>query len=404
MSIFKPADILLPREVPFEKWAVIACDQFTSEPEYWQQIEEEIGTCPSTLRLILPEYKLRDDNSEEISKINATMLQYLDKNIFQEYPQSYIYVERTLKNGTIRKGIVGALDLEEYSYEPKAKTSIRATEKTVLERIPPRVQIRQDAALELPHILLLYNDPQDLLIGWMEQHKSDLPLLYDFQLIGNGGRIQGWLVNGQNQEQFTALLQNFICEIKADDKENMVFAVGDGNHSLATAKTCYDNLKTAGIVDTPARYALVEIENIQDEAQQFEPIHRILKNIDVSNLLQNLESKYGSADGTPLTWLSAGKRGTIKLKLCNNMLMVKLLQDFLDEYLQSHSGSIDYIHGEAAVEKLSAEADSLGFLLPSFDKNLLFNSINANGVLPRKTFSMGHAEEKRYYIEARRIK
>ena len=388
MSIFTSADILLPQKTSMEKWAVIACDQFASEPAYWQQVRDFVQDAPSALGLIWPEAELDDDANVRIGSINRTMSDYLSQDLFRTYPDTFIYVERTLLSGKIRRGIVGALDLESYDFTPHTDLPVRATEKTVVERIPPRVNIRKNAPLELPHVLLLCDDPGQIIFSAID--KSSLPVVYDFDLMLGGGHITGWLLQGAQANS----LKSAICAYEALGKQ-VAYAVGDGNHSLASAKACYETSK-----DPAARYALVELENIHDDSQEFEPIHRIIKGTDPDALLSALPQ---SEHGECVQWFSGERQGVVKLQLAPGQLSVGALQNFLDEYLQTHPGETDYIHGDDSLKQLSAKADSIGFLLPAMEKAQLFPGIIADGVLPRKTFSMGHAQEKRYYLEAHLI-
>ena len=411
MNLFEPANILIPKGVEMDKWAVIACDQFTSQPEYWERVEETVGDAPSTLKLIFPEAKLGEESTEMVSKIRENMEKYLAEGVFEEYQNSYIYVERTLLDGSIRKGIVGAINLDEYDYTPYSLAGIRATEKTVVERIPPRKVIRENAVMELPHILLFADDEKDVMCGYLESVKNELPKLYDFELMEEGGHICGWLVSGDALEAFTEKMEaygDFIVQKYMDSKKMpMMFAVADGNHSLATAKACYEDikLKNAGkdMSNHPARYALVEIVNIHDDAQKFEPIHRIVKNVDVNAILGALILDSCAEEGYPIRWYSGEKQGIAYLDPVKGQLPIGILQNFLDEYLSVHLGVIDYIHGEDVLKELSKEANSIGFELPAIDKNKFFKGIIEDGVFPRKTFSTGHAQEKRYYLEARKI-
>lgn len=410
MSIFGATNILLPNTESFEKWAVIACDQFTSQPEYWQEVKETVGPVPSSLNLVLPECYLQPGYEKLIPGINANMQKYLDEELFKVYPDSYIYVERTLMSGAIRKGLIGAVDLEEYSYAANASCAIRTTEQTVLERIPPRVTIRENAPVELPHIILFCDDAKDKLIGTCEANKADYPVLYDFDLMCGGGHITGWLISGEAKKAIDKCFADYVtaCEKKYAGKTAVVLAVGDGNHSLATAKTCYENVKAKlGIeaaVQHPARYAMVEVENIQDAAQEFEPIHRVITNCDVKHLLDTMQKEICAEDGYPVECVFGSEMKTVSIDPAKGKLAVKTVQDFLDEYLKENKGEIDYIHGEATVKELAVADNALGLILPSFAKEALFDSIQDKGALPRKTFSIGHAQEKRYYLEARKIK
>ncbi|MBQ8857973.1 MAG: DUF1015 domain-containing protein [Lachnospiraceae bacterium] len=411
MNLFEPADILIPKDLEMEKWSVIACDQFTSQPKYWERVEETVGEAPSSLRLIFPEAKLGEESAGMVSKIKETMESYLEESVFAEYKNAFIYVERTLLDGSIRKGIVGAINLDEYDYTSHSLSGIRATEKTVIERIPPRKVIRENAVLELPHILLFSDDEKDIMCGYLESVKEELPIVYDFDLMEGGGHICGRLVAGDKVDALLGKLEeygDFIQQKYADSKKTpMMFAVADGNHSLATAKACYEDirLKNPGenLLNHPARYALVEMVNIHDEAQKFEPIHRIVKNVDVNALLGALILDSCAEEGYPIKWYSGEKHGTIYLDPAKGQLPIGILQNFLDEYLSVHLGVVDYIHGEDVLKDLAKEANSIGFALPVIDKNKFFKGIIEDGVFPRKTFSTGHAQEKRYYLEARKI-
>ena len=410
MKTFAPANILLPQNVNFEKWAVIACDQFTSQPEYWQRVRENVGEAVSTLNLVFPEAELSVDRAERIKSINENMEKYLAEDIFTEYKDAYVYVERTLKNGVVRKGIVGVIDLEQYDYNADSKSAIRATEQTVLERIPPRVEIRRNASMELPHVLLLCDDEKERIIEPLTEKKAELPKIYDFDLMEGGGHIEGYLLQGTEvdtiNEAIAAYEADVIAKYEDSGKAPMTYAVGDGNHSLATAKACYEELKAKcgaeNVVNHPARFALVELENIYDEAQVFEPIHRLLTNVNVKALLENLQAEIGG-NGTAIKWFANGEAGELKINDENGELPLEVIQVALDKYLKANAGEIDYIHGDETLEQLSQKENTIGFLMPNVTKNAFFENIVNNGVMPRKTFSMGEAEEKRYYLEGRRI-
>ena len=413
MSVFLPADILLPKTDDFAKWAVIACDQFTSDNAYWNRVREFVGDAPSALRLILPEALLGSDNEDgHIRTINESMRQYLEEDRFVCYPNSYIYVERTLENGSIRKGVVGMVDLEAYSFEEGADCAIRATEKTVVERIPPRVRVRRDASLELPHILMLSDDFDQQLLKPIEERKKTLKPLYDFDLMEDGGHISGWLVSEEEAAALDRRLAEYAetCKTQfADITEHPpIFVVGDGNHSLATAKTCYEQWKKEhpgeDASSHPSRYALVELESIHDASLVFEPIHRIVTDVDPEEILQTLRDTCCADNGYPIRWHAGQKTGMLCLDREKGELAVAVLQNFLDEYLSKHEGEIDYIHDDEALIELSKRERAIGFLLPSMEKGQLFRGVIADGCLPRKTFSMGHAREKRYYLEARKIR
>ena len=411
MNLFEPANILIPKMETMEKWAVIACDQFTSQPEYWERVAAYVGEDKSALKLIFPEAKLGEESSDMVEEIKVTMESYLADGTFAEYEDSLIFVERTLLDGSIRKGVVGAINLDEYDYSSYSLSGIRATEKTVVERIPPRKVIRENALVELPLILLFSDDEKDFMCGYLESVKEELPLLYDFDLMEGGGHITGRLVKGEHLACFTEKMEaygDFIVHKYRDSKKiPMMFAVADGNHSLATAKACYEDIKLKNpgvdLSNHPARYALVEVVNIHDEAQKFEPIHRIVKNVDVNAILGALILDSCAEEGYPVRWYSGEKHGVIYLDPAKGQLPIGILQNFLDEYLSVHLGVIDYIHGEDVLKELSKEPNSIGFELPVIDKQKFFHGIIEDGVFPRKTFSTGHAQEKRYYLEARKI-
>lgn len=411
MNIFKSTDILLPKDAALEKWAVIACDQFTSDPAYWQRVRATAGEGLSTIHLILPEADLGSANeAEAVKSINAAMERYLKEDVFAVYPDSYVYVERTLLDGSVRPGLLGAVDLEEYNYNVGSASAIRATEKTVLERIPPRQRVRKDAPIELPHVLMLCDDDKMQLIEPIRAVRDTLPKLYDFELMEQGGRIQGWLVQGEQAKAFDDRLAAFAATVHekyADLGGSILLAVGDGNHSLATAKSCYEAMKAAApgadLSNHPARYSLVELENIHDPSLVFEPIHRILENVDGEKLIADISSVCAEG-GYPVEWVMGEASGTICLDKAKGELAVAVLQEFLDRWLAENGGSIDYIHGDDEVRQLAQKPNAVGFLLPAMEKHQLFRGVISGGALPRKTFSMGHAREKRYYLEGRKIK
>lgn len=401
MAIFTGADILLPKNQDFSRWAVIACDQFTSQPEYWDAVSKEVGKNPSTLHMILPEVLL-PGTDEQISAIHRTMEDYLAGGLFAEHKDSFIYVERTLLDGKIRKGLVGALDLDQYDYHPDTAAPVRATEATVQERIPPRMRVRRGAALEMPHVLLLCDDEKKTIIEPLAEEKANMEKVYDFSLCGGGGRIQGWLLSRALTAQVNEKLSAYEQE-----KTPLTYAVGDGNHSLATAKACYEELKKnnpgTDMSGHPARFALVELENLHGEAQQFAPIHRVITHTQPGKLLAYLAAVCTGEITCPIPWFSGNEQGVLQLGVQPGQLPLAALQQALDAYLDENAGEIDYIHGDEVVQQLAREQDAVGFLVPGIEKNQFFQSIVTDGILPRKTFSMGHAREKRYYLEARKI-
>jgi len=397
---FLPADIVLPKDADVQKWAVIACDQFTSDIAYWNRVRDYVGDSPSALHMILPEAELETKTEDTINRINDTMLQYLHDDVFVHYPQCFIYVERTLVDGSIRKGIVGAVDLEEYDYHPYSKAKIRATEQTVLERIPPRVEIRKGAAIELSHIIVFCDDTRFSLIEPIAEKLMHLKKLYDFDLMENGGHISGWLID----EKTSAELKESIHQYEALNPGEARYLVADGNHSLATAKHCYEACKQNDPAkDYPCRYAMIELENIHSPAICFEPIHRIMTQIDPDRLLKDMETVC-EPNGCPITWVSGDRRGVVHLALHKNELPIAAMQRFLDKWMDVNGGVIDYIHDDDALVSLASNEQTVGFLMPGMNKSELFTYVAAGNILPRKTFSLGHAVEKRYYLEGRLIK
>lgn len=417
-SCFVPADILLPDfdRVDGERWAVIACDQFTSRPEYWERAGELVGDSPSTLRLILPECRLADAECV-LPKIIGCMEEYLS-DIFREYKDTMIYVERRLPTGRVRRGIVGAVDLECYDWRPGTMTLVRATEGTVPERIPPRVKIRNRAPLELPHIMLLVDDPEKSIIEYFAGRKEKLVPAYDFGLMLGGGHISAWLVDSEGIDHVTREIARLSDPGLAAQKYGvrqdvpLAIAVGDGNHSLATAKAVYEQVKAElgeAALSHPARYALAELVNIHDEALAFEPIYRVVFNTDPEELVGEFKEYCarlcGGAPGQELRILADGEEEIVKVGTPEHRLAVGTLQKFLDEYQKAHKEvTVDYIHGEAEVVSLASRPRTVGFLYAGMAKGELFKTVICDGSLPRKAFSMGHAEEKRYYVEARKIR
>ena len=419
---FRPADILLPRDCDLSLWSVVACDQYTSQPEYWQRVEERVGRAPSALRLILPESCLEGPDVEtDIMEINTTMSRYLREGRFQEYPDSIFYVERTLDSGAVRRGLIGMVDLEQYDYEPGSGAPIRATEGTVLSRIPPRVAVRKNAPIELPHVMLLADDPDRTVIEPLSEHTDEMEPLYDFELMEQGGHLRGWRLTGEQKEQVHTALAALADPAAfrnryhlVEDLPVLLFAVGDGNHSLATAKECYERQKRLTPpehwANLPARYALVELDNLHDASLEFEPIHRLVFGAKPEELLEALTEYYpgakrGDGDGHKLAYVYGETQGVVSVPDPAAQLPVGTLQNFLDWYLARHKGvRVDYIHGEDVVRKLAAQPDTVGFLLPAMGKEELFPTVIRDGVLPRKTFSMGEAHDKRFYLEARRIR
>ncbi len=424
--------VYLPKPgVDLKKWAVIACDQFTSEPEYWQEVEQIVGDAPSTLNLTFPEVHLEKPGEENrIKNIQLTMRSYLEKGILQPR-DGLIYVERTV-SGKTRKGIILCLDLERYDYNKGSSSLIRATEGTIVDRLPPRIKIRQGAVMELPHILVLIDDPNGTVIEPLAADKAKLEKLYDFDLMLDSGHLAGYAVNEAHEDQVIDALrglanpETFAAKYGIDtDQPVLLFAMGDGNHSLATAKAIWEKMKLEAGMDHPSRYALVEIENVHDEGLEFEPIHRVLFGLK-KDLFAAPEKTFGANFSyTPVSsrvemiqrvdnaivqkqavgLVGGGKQfGVIEIANPTSNLAVGTLQSFLDEFLKNGGAEkIDYVHGEDVVERLALQAGNAGFYLAGMHKNELFKTVILDGALPRKTFSMGEAREKRFYMEARKI-
>ncbi len=426
-------EILLPKNIDLKSWSVIACDQYTQDKPYWKKAAESAGSAPSTLNLIFPEVYLNDgDGDERIKKIHESMKSYLDSGIF-ESGEECVYIERKTEYGRTRKGLVLAVDLEKYEWKPDSKALIRATEATVPERIPPRMKIRTGASLELPHIMLLANDPEDLLVGGAGKLAKNSSSVYDGDLMINSGHITGWAVKGSEAENLLEKALSSLAKAGTDkDGNTFLFAVGDGNHSLATAKAVWDEHKKTlsgdDLVNSPVRYALVEIVNIYDEGLTFEPIHRVIFNQDAGQMILFIEEKLGggvksfesekeleefvadkSAKGARYGFITTvgGTEKLCALQTEITDLAIAALQPVLDEYLDEHSkdkkNDIDYIHGTEDVVKLGKQENALSILLPPIAKDSFFATINGRGPLPRKSFSMGEASEKRFYVEARRL-
>lgn len=393
---FSTADILLPKK-NFENWAVIACDQYTSEPEYWDNVRKSAGDKPSALDIVLPEVYLSGDNSNRIEKINANMQKFVENGVFELYQDALIYVERIQSDGKLRHGLVGKIDLENYDYRSGSKAEIRATEQTVVSRIPPRVEIRKNASVEMPHVMLLFDDVKDVIFTYLSENTDKFKKIYDFKLMCNAGSIKGYLLDDTAKQ--TVLLA--LDDLKQKNN-GFLFCVGDGNHSLATAKECYRQNP-----NELSRYALTEIVNIHDPALQFEPIYRVVFGVEPETLIDDFVKTVGEYNGTDaqkFVCVYGEKMREISVKPTSK-LAVGTLQTFLDDYVKTHNGiEIDYIHGENSLKKLSARENTVGFLFDGMQKSELFDAVNSDGSLPRKTFSMGHADDKRFYIEARKIK
>ncbi|MBQ2966862.1 MAG: DUF1015 domain-containing protein [Clostridia bacterium] len=417
---FTRADILLPKFAKdaekMKKWSVVACDQYTSEPEYWNEVHAITKDEASTLYVTVPEIYLNDaDIEERIQNTNATMQTYMENDIFDEYKNSYIFVERTLRNGVKRLGIVGAVDLEEYDYTITSKTKIRATEGTIVSRIPPRLKVRKDAPIELPHIMLLIDDTDCDIIESNAKIKDSFEKVYDFDLMQDSGHLTGYKLSDSAADsldkKLSALsdLDSFNAKYGVQESAPLVYAMGDGNHSLATAKTNYENLKKEigeeKAKNSPARYALCELVNLHDKSLVFEAIHRVVFDVNGNDFIKALEAEYTisydeNAKGQSFIFVFEGKEQKITVTDPTEYLTVATVQKTLDTL----GGEIDYIHGEDVVKSLCENPKNFGIIFDAMDKADLYKSVILDGALPRKTFSMGDACDKRFYTEARKIK
>lgn len=410
----RPAQILLPAAgVKPETWACIACDQYTSEPEYWEKAFAVAGDAPSAIRLILPEYNLKNSESM-IPQIHSTMADYLAQGLLTPAVNpGFILCERTIASGT-RLGLVCAVDLEQYSFEKGSLPLIRPTEQTITDRLPPRLKIRRGAPVELTHIMILIDDPDRTVLEPLQADKAALRKVYDFDLMMNGGHLAGWAVDSAEKLAQVDRSLNALMDTKGEHP--LLLAVGDGNHSLATAKAYWneirEGLSEAERENHPARFALCEIVNIHDEALLFEPIYRILTGTTRSAVMADWKA-YAEAKGMSLaadgsdhrfTVVSADGEETVAVLNPEGAIPCETIQKFLDAFLAKHpEAGIDFIHGEGSLRALAAKPETVGFLLPDIDKHSFFKDVEKLGVLPRKTFSMGEADEKRFYMEAKKI-
>ena len=424
--------VLLPRtDIELDKWAVIACDQFTSEPQYWQSVEQIVGAAPSTLALILPEaYLGQTDELDRIRQIQATMRRYVTTGILQPH-EGMVYVERDVA-GKRRKGLVLALDLERYDYTAGSSSLIRPTEGTIVDRLLPRIQVRQGAELELPHILVLIDDADCTVIEPLAESKAELEVLYSFDLMRNSGHLAGYALSEALQHRAIGALRN-LAEPRAfttkygltAESAPLLFAVGDGNHSLAAAKALWARSKSHVGMSHPSRFALVEVVNVHDSGLVFEAIHRVLFGLKldlpsalatffgtsmVYTTVSNFQDMAREVDAAPPEKQRVGLVGggtqfaVIEITSPPSSLAVATIQAFIDQLIQAGDGQrVDYVHGMDVLHRLGLQTGNAGFYLPALRKSDLFKSVIVDGALPRKTFSLGEARAKRFYMEARRI-
>ena len=431
--------VLLPsKNIDLQRWAVVACDQYTSQLEYWQEVEKLVQNSPSTLNLIFPEVYLEAPGKQErIKKIVKSMKEYLSKGYLQETDPCLILVDRKTKNVASRKGLILSIDLEKYDYNKGSSSIIRATEGTILERLPPRIEVRKDAIIELPHILVLIDDPEKTVIEPLFSKLGTYEKIYDFDLMLDSGYLQGYKISEERDIirviqalEDLAEKKTFERKYNVQDKPVLLFAMGDGNHSLATAKAVWEQKKEKindekKLEEHPARFALVEIVNVHDEGIKFEPIHRVVFNIpeDFFEKMDQFFKNQGStfsfkkfksekeiakvlskkSKAHLIPYYKENELGIITIKNPKKNLVVGSLQAFLEEIGKNSGITIDYIHGEEVVKNLASKKGNMGFLLPSMKKEDLFKTVILEEALPKKTFSMGEASEKRFYLEARKI-
>ena len=415
--IFRPCEILLPKDCDMGKWSVVACDQFSSQPEYWDALDRYVADAPSTLRLMLPEaYLETKDQLEQAELINAKMREYLDAGVFRALPDSYVYVERTLAGGAVRRGLAGVLDLEAYDYSRDSGSPIRATEGTIESRLPPRVRVRRGAPLEMPHIMVFVDDVKNSLLAPLALRRDTLPRLYDFELSCGGGHIRGWQVTGAEAEAVDAAIDELsdaeTLSGKYGSAAPVVFAMGDGNHSLATAKKCWEELKPTlsedGRRTHPARFGLVELVNIHDESITFEPIHRVVFDTDTDGIIDEAKqffSRRGAdrGEGRRIRLVCGDGEAELYVPGLTIGELIGAAEDFCQNWAAVRGGRVDYIHNDDTAESMGRRKNCAALLLPKMEKNELFPSIIRSGPFPKKSFSIGHAEDKRYYLECRKI-
>ena len=426
--------ILLPKNIDLSVWSVIACDQYTQDKNYWKKVENTVGKNPSTLNLILPEIYLNDNKDERIKQIRKTMSEYISEGFFAPEKNCFVYLERKTAFGRTRKGLVAQIDLDTYEWKPFSKANIRATEATIIDRIPPRKAIRKGAPLELPHIMLLVNDKNDVLVGGTGKLIKDKKPLYNGKLMSNGGEICGWAAETEEEIKYVEKALNQVAqENTAGDGSTFLFAVGDGNHSLATAKAVWDEYKAEQLAagkteeslkEDSVRFALIEIVNIYDCGLTFEPIHRVIFGINSDKLISAIKNELGGeviqetsaealekavknshADFGFVYKDDSGVQKFVRLHTEIKELAVSRLQPAIDEFLKTagDKAEIDYIHGSEEVFRLGSQENAVTILLPPIAKETFFETINSRGPLPRKSFSMGEADEKRFYLECRRL-
>ncbi len=407
MTIRIPKILLPNKDIDLSKWAVVACDQFTSQREYWQELDKLVGGSKSCLRMVFPEAYLEDSDKEErTATINATMQEYLSQGVFEEI-EGFVLVDRVQSDGKHRIGLMLSVDLEDYDYTPSNNARIKATEKTVVERLPARIAVRQNASIEIPHIMLLMDDRDKDILGKLYSQRDQMPKLYDFDLNMKGGRLTGYKVPDSESvlAEIMSLLDKQVLIDKYQSDRELLFVVGDGNHSLATAKECWrnikENLSEQERQNHPARYALCELVSLQDSALEFQPIHRVLFG-GGKYMIEYLQSVVQGSDQTKMVY--DGKEYVLNISTSPSDAIADI-QNAIDEYIKDHPNvGIDYVHGDEYTLKVAEQNHAIALFMPTISKDSLFGYVARRGVLPRKSFSMGHAEDKRYYMESKKIK
>ena len=399
--IFQPADILLPADADMQRWSVIACDQFTSDRDYWDAVERTVGGCPSTLRMMLPEIDLGTcDEQKAAHQIQETMREYLTRGVFSVVPHALILLERTLTSGLIRRGLIGMMDLEAYDFSVSGCAPVRATEHTVSSRLPPRVKVRADAVLEMPHIMVFFRDSEDRVMTCADKLADHL--LYDFDLMLGGGHVKGRRISGTDADALSELLQSVV------ENDSLQYAVGDGNHSLAAAKELWNqkkkHLSSSEQLTHPSRFALVELVNIHDPAITFEPIHRVLFDVPASAFVKEAKEALLDTNGEKsITLLAEGEQILLPVIGASLGQVIEHVDSFCRAFINRYGGTLDYIHGDAETKSLSGAHRCSGIMLPYLNKDELFSSVEKTGPFPKKSFSIGLGPDKRYYLECRKL-
>jgi hypothetical protein len=411
-------DVLVPQPtVDLTKWAVIACDQFTSDPKYWQTVADFVGDAPSTLHMIIPEIYLEDeDPSPRLERITAAMERYRSDETLRTIPESAVYVRRSLSSGVVRQGLVVAVDLEAYDYSPDSTSSIRASEETIPARLPARVDIRRDASLESPHVLVLFDDPDNSVMDHLATAQASLEQLYATELMEGGGEITGYRVPADS-DTARQVMQD-LSALSTPEQYGFRFATGDGNHSLAAAKALWEEIKASGVgPEDPRRWCLVELVNVYDPGLPFHPIHRLVTGTESSMLDALLRHSDARFHGFPvdriaghiafeglspreIAFIGPNQAGILTLPEAGSLPVA-----VADEAISNaDTDGVDYVHGFEEVVTAAERSDSIAIILPELDRSQLFATVSRDGALPRKAFSLGEARDKRYYLECRSLR